>query len=69
MLCLTFFSGCNTMMYNLGINRQAIVTVAERLDRKLFLIYLYSFADWTKKYLMVTDIEVMRRATCCDVVK
>ena len=48
MLCLTFFSGCNTMMYNLGINRQAIVTVAERLKRKLFQYFCTHFQTGQK---------------------
>ena len=33
MLCLTFFSGCNKMMYSLGVNRQAVVTVALKLKK------------------------------------
>ena len=33
MLCRTFFSGWSNTMYNFGVNRQTIVTVADKLKK------------------------------------
>jgi hypothetical protein len=33
MLCRTFFSGWSNTMYNFGVKRQTIVTVADKLKK------------------------------------
>ena len=77
------------MIYNFGVNKHTIVTVAERLKKrwkylnekyqskiianKCIYIYIRVLGYIDKllvgTYLIVIDIEVIRNATCCPVVK